>query len=481
MVQLNKSHKPASGKDSLVLISSSTQLKELELDRLTRSDLSTQLEASARVAYCEADGRSVLVHLVNKNESLHLQMERARKAAGEMVDRLNALCTTEAQLLDLQSEPALALALAEGLCLANYRFQRYKSEPKAATFQRLAVVSEGVLAAALEEVEDVAQATCDARDLVNEPHSFLTAVQFSAEIKNLGKNSGIKVTVLNKAQIEAQGMGGLLGVNKGSQDPPTFNILEYKPRGAVNKAPYVLIGKGVVFDTGGLSLKPTPNSMDHMKCDMAGAAAVICALGAIAKRELPVYVVGLVPATDNRPGERAICPGDVLRMHNGLTVEVLNTDAEGRLILADALSFAERYAPKLVVDCATLTGAAARAIGSYGVVAMGTASESDFDTLTKAGEECYERIARMPFWEEYGEEMESDIADLKNLGSDLAGHITAGKFLARFTTRPYIHLDIAGVAFNHKREPYKPKGGTGTGVRLLYSFIKQLAQTGNDR
>jgi leucyl aminopeptidase len=277
--------------------------------------------------------------------------------------------------------------------------------------------------------------------------------------------------VLDKVQIEALGMGGLLGVNRGSQDPPTFNILEWRPKKAVNKAPILLVGKGVVFDTGGLSLKPTPHSMDYMKSDMAGGAAVAGALHAAAKLDLPVHVIGLIPATDNRPGERAVAPGDVLRMHSGLTVEVMNTDAEGRLILADALSFGEKYAPEIVVDIATLTGSAARAIGTYGTVVMGTADDKAFERLARAGEETYERIARFPFWEEYDQELDSDIADLKNLGSDLAGATTAGKFLARFTTRPYIHLDIAGPAFLHKQDSYRGKGGTGVGVRLLTRFL----------
>ena len=195
----------------------------------------------------------------------------------------------------------------------------------------------------------------------------------------------------------------------------------------------------------------------------------------MAKRELPVHVVGLIPATDNRPGGNAYAPGDVIRMHSGLTVEVLNTDAEGRIVLADALSYGERFDAELVMTIATLTGAAARAIGSYGSVTMGTAEEKQFQLLHTAGDHVFERLARMPFWEEYGEEIKSDVADIKNLGSDLAGQITAGKFLARFTTRPFIHVDIAGTAFLHKRDHYRVKGGTGVGVRLFYEFIKRRA------
>jgi leucyl aminopeptidase len=237
----------------------------------------------------------------------------------------------------------------------------------------------------------------------------------------------------------------------------------------------VLVGKGVVYDTGGLSLKPTPNSMDHMKCDMAGAAAVAGAMAMVAGQQLPVHVIGLVPATDNRPGGEAYAPGDVVRMHSGLTVEVLNTDAEGRIILADALSYGEQFDAELVFSIATLTGAAMRAIGTYASVIMGTAPEDRFRMLDDAAQHVFERVARMPFWEEYDEEIKSDIADIKNLGSDLAGQITAGKFLARFTTKPYIHIDIAATAFLDRRDHYRVKGGTGVGVRLFYEFLKRRA------
>lgn len=307
---------------------------------------------------------------------------------------------------------------------------------------------------------------------MNEPLSFLTATQLSKEIKSLGKSYGFKVEVLTKAKIEALKMGGLLAVNKGSIDPPTFSILEWKPVKAKNKKPIVLVGKGVVYDTGGLSLKPTPNSMDMMKCDMGGAAAVIGAMVAIAKNKLPYHVIVLVPATDNRPGGNAYVPGDVIRMYNGKTVEVLNTDAEGRMILADALSYADKYQPELVIDVATLTGAAANAIGHYGVVAMGNTPEKTMNKLKESGNNTFERIVEFPFWDEYNEQLKSSIADLTNLGNGAGGAITAGKFLENFTNAPYIHLDIAGPAFIKKQINYLSQGGTGVGVRLLYDFVK---------
>jgi leucyl aminopeptidase len=379
-------------------------------------------------------------------------------------------------VLSLQDDAALTLALAEGVALGSYAFRKYKTDEHGApTLAKLSLVAKEVTAANVDELSDLCEAVWTARDLVNEPVSFLNATQLAAEIKTLSRNSGFKVQVLDKAQIEAQGMGGLLAVNKGSLDAPTFSILEWKPKNAVNKKPLLLVGKGVVYDTGGLSLKPTPNSMDQMKCDMAGAAAVACAMSVVAKQELPVHVVALIPATDNRPGGNAYAPGDVVRMHSGLTVEVLNTDAEGRMILADALSYGERYKPELVMTIATLTGAAMRAIGTYGTAVMGTAPDTEFHRLEQVGAHVFERTARLPFWDEYDDEIKSDVADIKNLGSDLAGAQTAGKFLARFTTHPYIHLDIAGPAFLTRKDSYRTKGGTGVGVRLFYEFIKQRA------
>jgi leucyl aminopeptidase len=278
--------------------------------------------------------------------------------------------------------------------------------------------------------------------------------------------------VFDKSKIKALKMGGLIAVNRGSIDPPTFSVMEYKPKHAKNKQPIILIGKGVVYDTGGVSLKPTPNSMDMMKCDMAGAAAVAGTLYAVAKAKLPIHVIGIVPATDNRPGENAYVPGDIITMHSGLTVEMVNADAEGRMILADALSYAKKYKPELVIDLATLTGAAVAAIGTSGVVSMGTADEKTKNALKQSGDAVYERLAEMPFWDDYDDMIKSDIADMKNLGGPYAGAITAGKFLARYIDYPWMHFDIAGPAFLTAKEAYRVKGGTGVGVRLLFNFLK---------
>ncbi len=475
MIILAKSNRPAAARDALVLLDDISQLRNLDLERADRQYLTEQLQTDPALAVCDLSGRLVLAHLVTKGDPSQ-QLEKARRAGDVMAARLSASKRTEAQLISLQGNAAVTLALAEGATLGCYAFRKYKSDEKGApTLQKLSIVAKEVSADQVDELEDLCEAVCTARDLVNEPVSFLNAKQLASEIRTLSRNAGFKVEVLGKDRIQALGMGGLIAVNKGSLDEPSFSILEWKPKNAVNKKPVLLVGKGVVYDTGGLSLKPTPNSMDQMKCDMAGAAAVACAIAMVAKRELPLHVIGLIPATDNRPGGNAYAPGDVIRMHSGLTVEVMNTDAEGRMILADALSYGEQYKPELVMTLATLTGAAMRAIGTYGTAIMGTASDAEFKKLEDAGSATYERVARLPFWDEYGEEILSDVADIKNLGSDLGGAQTAGKFLARFTTHPYIHLDIAGPAFLTKKDSYRTKGGTGVGVRLLYQFLKQRA------
>ena len=474
MLQITKSTRAAGGKDLLVILSDAARLRSIDLERNDRQYLLEQLKDDALVATCDISGRLVMVHQVREGSNAQ-QLERARQAGNAMALKLVAAKREEAQAVSVQDDPQLTLALLEGATLGAYTFTRHKTGDLPRTLKKLSLLASEVKADDLQELLDVCDAVTTARDLVNEPASHLSAVQLGQQAQKLGKANGFSVKVLNQKQIEAEGMGGLLAVNQGSIDPSAFIIMEWKPKNAVNKRPIVLVGKGVVYDTGGLSLKPTPNSMDAMKCDMAGAAAMIGTISVAAKRKLPVYVVALAPSTDNRPGGKAFAPGDVLKMHSGLTVENLNSDAEGRLILADALSYGERYDAETIFTAATLTGAAVRAIGTYGTVVMGTASEDKFSMLQNAADTTCERVARMPFWDEYGDELKSDVADLKNLGSALAGQITAGKFLARFTTKPLIHLDIAGPAFLDKRDHYRTKGGTGVGVRLLFEFLKRRA------
>ncbi|HQV38270.1 MAG TPA: leucyl aminopeptidase [Flavobacteriales bacterium] len=474
MLQITKTNRTAGAKDMLVILADPAQLRSIDLERNDRQYLLEQLKDDALVATCDISGRLVMVHQVRQGPPSK-QLEKARQAGNAMALKLIAAKREEAQAVSLQDDADLTLALVEGATLGSYAFNRHKTGEQPRTLKKLSLIASVVKPAALQEMLDVCEATLNARDLVNEPASHLSAVQLGEAAQKLAKSCGFTAKVMNKKQIEAEKMGGLLAVNQGSIDPPVFIVMEWKPKNAVNKKPVLLVGKGVVYDTGGLSLKPTPNSMDSMKCDMGGSAAVIGAISIAAKQKLPLHVVALVPSTDNRPGGKAFAPGDVLKMHSGLTVENLNSDAEGRLILADALSYGERYDAEVVFTLATLTGAAMRAIGTQGTVTMGTASEKQFAMLHAAADTTFERVAQMPFWEEYDEELKSDVADLKNIGGAMAGQITAGKFLARFTTKPLIHLDIAGPAFLDKRDHYRTKGGTGVGVRLVYEFLKRRA------
>lgn len=383
---------------------------------------------------------------------------------------------TEMIIVDHTGQDSWIDALAEGIALSNYQFLKYYSNPddKRHSFQRLGIYNGNP--AMIRRLNVHIQAVGITRDLVNEPVSYLNAPQLGEDLSGLFHETGVSVEILDKTQIESLRMGGLLAVNRGSIDPPRFIILNWEPEHAVNKAPLVLVGKGVTFDTGGLSIKPTLGSMDEMKCDMAGAAAIAGTLFGLARLNLPVHAIGLIPATDNRPDGNACAPGDVIRMHNNTTVEVLNCDAEGRLILADALSYAGKYQPGLVIDLATLTGSAHVAIGSQASVFMGTAPDDAFDQLNQAGFSVHERLVRFPLWEDYAKLLESEIADVKNIGGRNAGAITAGKFLERFTSYPWIHIDIAGTAFLTTRDSYRGIGGTGTGVRLLLDFITKYYQ-----
>ena len=400
------------------------------------------------------------------------QTEQARVAGSKLFDALKAEKIKSVQLMNF-GKPELMPAFLEGLLLSGYHFSKYKKEKDDFSIEEILVVDQTTTTEQISELENVTQAVFYARNLVNEPLSYLTALQLAAEIEKLGEEAGFAVEVFNKKKIEALKMGGLLAVNKGSIDPPTFSILEWKPENAKNKKPVILVGKGVVYDTGGLSLKPTPKSMDYMKSDMGGAATVATTIYAVAKNKLPVHVIGLVPSTDNRPDGNAYVPGDVITMFDGTTVEVKNTDAEGRLLLADALSYAKKFSPELVIDIATLTGAAEIVAGHHAIVGMGNTPEY-LSQLKTTGNETYERIIEVPLWEEYAKPLKSSIADLNNLGTREAQSTVAGKFLEHFTDYNWIHLDSAGVAYFFEKDHYRPEGGTGIGTRLLFNFLKKF-------
>ncbi len=364
----------------------------------------------------------------------------------------------------------LVIAFLEGLLLSSYAFDKFLTE-KAPIIQ-LDIETSLNDKAEFQEMITLIEANTFTKNFVNEPVITLNTAQFSAEMKNLGDLAGFKVTTLNKKQIEGLKMGGLLGVNRGSIDPPTFNILEYTPKNAVNEQPFILVGKGVVYDTGGYNIK-TDNHMNDMKMDMGGAAAVLGSIYAIAKNKLPVKVIALIPVTDNRIGDNALVADDIITMHNGKTVEVKNTDAEGRLILADALSYAQQYKPELVFDMATLTGASVMLTGDMASCVMGSADNETKKKLSDAGFATHERVAEVPFWDDYQEMLKSNVADLSNLGGRVGGVVTAGKFLENFIDYPWIHIDLAGPAFVDADKDYRQKGGTGYGVRLVYDFVKK--------
>lgn len=479
-VKLKVTEAPKDNQDTVVLLTTKEDASPFVRSEAEQKYVLQKIKASSGMIVVNQYDRLLVLLPPVSDKTGHLLDEAYRKQGLALFNLAKSEKRTTWQLVSNDEDTTALLAVCEGLLLSSYTFDKYKATKsdkaeKPFALASVTVAQKGLKKDAFTELQNVVEATFLARDLVNEPVISLNAEQLGKVFKKVGKDSKFDVEVLDKAKIKSLKMGGLLSVNAGSIDPPTFSVLEYKPSKAVNKRPYVLVGKGVTYDTGGLSLKPS-TSMDTMKSDMGGAAAVIGTLMAVAKNKLPLYVVGLIPATDNRPGGNAIVPGDVITISDGTTVEVLNTDAEGRLILADALAFAKKYQPKLVIDLATLTGAAAVAIGKEGIVMMGTADEEQKQALLAAGNETYERLVEFPLWEEYRSYLDSDIADLKNIGGRMAGAITAGMFLRHFTDYNWIHLDIAGVAFLDGPDGYRGKNGTGAGVRLLYRFLRNQAQ-----
>lgn len=412
------------------------------------------------------------IYIIDSDKEIASLKEKLRRAAGDLYKDLREHKHEEILVVDLSEKVALTLAFIEGLGLRHYQFLKYQTNKaeKRNPLKEIKIFSSPITDEQVAQLNILLQAMYYTRDLVNEPVANLNAVQLANEFEKMGQLAGFEVEIFNKKKIESLQMNGLLTVNKGSVDPPTFSVLTWKPKNAINKNPYVLVGKGIVYDTGGMNLKPG-NYLDTMKSDMAGAASVAGALYALAKAAVPVYVIALIPATDNRTNGNAYVPDDIIQFKNGVTVEVKNTDAEGRLVLADALIFAKQYNPVLVIDIATLTGSAAQAVGNLGIVAMSTVRE-DLNQLKVSGNNVYERIVELPLWNEYDKMLESDIADIKNIGGKEAGAITAAMFLKHFVDYPWIHLDIAGPAFLSKADNYRGVGATGVGVRLFFDFFK---------
>jgi leucyl aminopeptidase len=371
----------------------------------------------------------------------------------------------------------------EGLILSLYSFDKYKTKPgkddKKCYLSRILLYGD-IADTEIRWLIDLTDAVYFTRNLIKEPVNQLNATSLAAEIKKIGNSAGFKVEVLTKGKIEALKMGGLLAVNKGSVDPPVFCILEWHPAKCLNSRPIVLVGKGIVYDTGGLNIK-TGEFMAGMNGDMAGAATVTGVLHTVAKTGIPLHIIGLVPSTDNRPGGNAYTQGDIITMFNKMTVEIGNTDAEGRLILADAISYASKYTPELIIDIATLTGSAAMTFGNQAIAVMTNANRKYISLLEECGNEVYERIAELPFWDEYGELLKSDVADMKNIGGREAGAIIAGKFLEKFAEYPLIHMDIAGTEMLKKDDYYRLKNGPASGLRLLATFLRRIAANYTDK
>lgn len=462
-------------KNAIYLIKDLKELNSINLTKDEKKYAIKELEGEKSSAIINRIKYFIIIELLKQDKARYLELENSRKKAFYVNQFLNSKKEKSVSLINLSKDNELAYAYVEGFALSNYQFLKYYSDKdkRKYTLEELSIDKKTLDEKQILEISNISSSVAEAKTLVNEPLSFLTAEQLSKEIKRIAKGTGLNVTVFDKKKIIENKMGGLLAVNLGTPNPPTFNIIEWKPKKHSNKQPFILVGKGVVYDTGGLSLKPTKSSMDFMKSDMAGAAAVIGAMRAIATNNLPYHVIALIPATENRPDGLAYTPGDVIKMHNGMTVEVLNTDAEGRMILADALSYAKRYKPELVIDLATLTGAAAAAVGNQAVVTMGNADRKELESLANSGLDTFERTAEFPFWDDYAELLKSDVADMKNIGGPKAGAITAGKFLEKFTDYPYIHIDIAGSAFIDFQDYYRGKNATGVGVRLIYDFVKK--------
>lgn len=382
------------------------------------------------------------------------------------------------QLSDISNSDTVK-AIVEGVCLGLYSFKQFKTkneERHGKEIKGVTILAEGrneytTFKKAVSSAEILSNAVKLTRDFVNQPSNKATPGYLARTAQTIAKKCRLQCRILNMVQIRKLGMRCFLGVAQGSREPAQFIILEHKPKKVLNAHPIVLIGKAITFDSGGISLKP-PQSMERMKDDMAGGAAVIGIMQAAAQLQIPLHVVGLIPATENLPDGAALKPGDIITSMSGKTVEIITTDAEGRLILADALAYASRYQPEAIIDLATLTGACVIALGSEVAGLMGS-DEALLEKLKQASKVTGEKVWQLPLWDEYAELLKSDSADIKNAGGRDAGAITGGIFLKEFAGKtPWAHLDIAGPVWTDKDKPYIPKGATGFGVRLIVNVLE---------
>ncbi len=428
--------------------------------------------------------RVLLVGLGKKSEARLDSLRQAMGSASKRVRQAGAVsCHAVLPISSIAgaTPETLAQAMIEGIALGGYEFTAYRSEqnanPKKLTRmtivesggERLGAIREGVRRGLAS-----AEATWFVRDLCNHPSNVMTPTRLVGEAKGVARERGVTLKVLERRDMERLGMGALLGVARGSHEPPKFIILEYQGarsgKSSRARQPIVLVGKTITFDTGGISIKPSEN-MEQMKADMTGGAEVLATVRAAARLRLPLHVIGILPATENMPGGGAIKPGDILTTLSGKTVEVQNTDAEGRLILADGLAYATRLKPKAIIDIATLTGACVVALGKFAIGMFGSHASLK-DQIKQAGEVAGERVWEMPLWQEYFEQLKSDVADMRNIGGRGGGMITAALFLSKFVgDYPWIHLDIASTDWSDGERAYISKGPTGIGTRLLLQYL----------
>jgi leucyl aminopeptidase len=446
---------------------------------LDSGDLKGKLNQTA-VLYPRGAMQASRVIVVGLGKPQDVTLDKVRQAAGTGAKKAGELACKSIAAVAIGAgggglDPrAAAQATVEGMVLALYEFRVHKSTPAehgAIESVTLAESDAGKLPAVQEGARVgriLADATNFARDLVNQPSNHMTPHIMADAARDMAARNHLICEVLNIEQMAELGMGALMGVTRGSDEPPAFIILEYKPDAG---QPVIFVGKGITFDSGGISLKPG-EGMGAMKGDMAGAAAVIGAMQAVAQLDLPLHVVALAPACENLPSGHAYKPGDVLKAMNGKTIEIISTDAEGRLILADALCYADRYKPSAVVDLATLTGSCVVALGEN--VAAGIFSNDDdlSAKLREAGAKAGEKLWPLPLYEEYRDKIKSEVADMKNSGGRTGGVGTSAIFLKEFASYSWAHLDIAPVESDDKGGPYQPKGATGFGVRTLVEFLR---------
>ena len=457
------------------------------LDRRLKGNLRTRIEKSK---FTGAEGSTLLYTTIGALPAAQLLLlglgggaesaDAWRKAGARA--RKEAVATGAEEMAFLFSperdSESAASAVVEGALLAAYQFNKYRSnakpstESKSLTLFRSGLTRTAALLKSIEMAQNIVPGVYLARDLTNEPPSVTTARFLGEQAEHHCRGRGLSVEVWNKKKIESMKLAGLLAVNRGSHEEPRFIKIHYKPSGKPKKR-VAVIGKGITFDSGGLSLKPA-KSMETMKLDMAGGAAVIATMSCLPKLELDVEVTGYVPTTDNLPGHNAQKPGDVIHYLNGKTIEVLNTDAEGRLILADALALAAQQKPDYMINLATLTGACMVALGTQ-VAGIFSNNQGLADELIRCAQASGEKLWQLPLVKEYKEMIKSSVADMKNIGGSHGGAITAALILQEFVGDvPWAHLDIAGPAFAESDNAICPKGGTGFGVRTLLRFLSEL-------